>query len=79
VEEGRESAETHLETTENGLSEAVFSTCQVGAFCVFRDRDTGIPFIFWTFLAKNRKIGRFRGWCNTTSSSGCFSDRVPEP
>jgi len=67
---------THLRKPKIGLSEACFSTCQVGAFCVFGTRHTGIPFIFWPFLPKNRKIARFRGWCNTTPASGLFS-RVP--
>jgi len=38
---------------------------QVGAFSVFRLRDTGIPFIFWPFSLFFRKNGRLRGWCNT--------------
>jgi len=39
---------------------------QVGAFSVFGVWHTGIPFIFWRFFAFLRKIGRLRGWCNTT-------------
>jgi len=38
---------------------------QVGAFSVFRLRDTGIPFIFWPFWLFFQKNGRLRGWCNT--------------
>jgi len=34
---------------------------QVGAFSVFRPRHTGIPFIFWRFLAFFQKTEQFRG------------------
>jgi len=48
---------------------------QVGAFSVFRLRDTGIPFIFSPFLRFFHKFDRFRGWCNTTPSSVAFGDK----
>jgi len=48
---------------------------QVGAFSVFRLRDTGIPFIFSRFLLFFHKFDRFRGWCNTTPSSVLFCDK----
>jgi len=59
--------ETATETLKNEGLGAWFSTCQVGAFCVFRPGYTETPFIFWRFWPKIRKIRRFRGWCNTTS------------
>jgi len=42
---------------------------QVGAFSVFGAGHTGGPFIFRPKSLFFRKIGRFRGWCNTTPSS----------
>jgi len=41
----------------------------VGAFSVFSPGHTGTPFIFWPKLPFFAKIGRFRGWCNTTPST----------
>jgi len=38
-----------------------FSTCQVGAFCVFWPGYTETPFIFCPFFVFFRKIARFRG------------------
>jgi len=49
------------ETLKNHAPTGCFSTCQVGAFCVFWAGDTETPFIFWPFLPKNRKIRRIRG------------------
>jgi len=51
---------------ENGVPKTGFGGRQVGAFSIFRPGHTGIPFIFWRFFAFFRKIGRLRGWCNTT-------------
>jgi len=52
----------------------------VGAFSVFPPDHTGTPFIFWPKSPFFAKIGRFRGWCNTTPSTvwteGCWGRRV---
>jgi len=45
---------------------------QVGAFSVFRLRDTGIPFIFWPFWLFFQKNARLRGWCNTEGVGSVF-------
>jgi len=58
---------------QKGGPKKCFRGRQVGAFSVFWQGDTGIPFIFWRFLAFFRFFCRFRGWCNITAGPGYFT------